>query len=55
MREALSSSAARQRGLFRKEYVTDLLDAPNASRTTLGSNALWQLGLLELWLQRIGV
>ncbi|WP_033341234.1 N-acetylglutaminylglutamine amidotransferase [Catenuloplanes japonicus] len=55
VRDALSSSAARQRGLFRKEYVTDLLDAPNAARTTLGSNALWQLGLLELWLQRIGV
>ncbi|MDR7278229.1 N-acetylglutaminylglutamine amidotransferase [Catenuloplanes atrovinosus] len=55
VRDALSSSAARRRGLFRKEYVTDLLDAPNATRTTLGSNALWQLGLLELWLQRIGV
>jgi asparagine synthase (glutamine-hydrolysing) len=55
VRDALSSSAARRRGLFRKEYVTDLLDAPNANRTTLGSNALWQLGLLELWLQRIGV
>ncbi|MFI5838500.1 N-acetylglutaminylglutamine amidotransferase [Catenuloplanes sp. NPDC051500] len=55
VRDALSAPAARQRGLFRKEYVTDLLDAPNESRTTLGSNALWQLGLLELWLQRIGV
>ncbi|GAB7037934.1 MULTISPECIES: N-acetylglutaminylglutamine amidotransferase [Catenuloplanes] len=55
VRDALSASAARQRGLFRKEYVTELLDAPNEARTTLGSNALWQLGLLELWLQRIGV
>ncbi|MDP9791890.1 asparagine synthase (glutamine-hydrolyzing) [Catenuloplanes nepalensis] len=55
VRDALSASAARRRGLFRKEYVTGLLDAPNEARTTLGSNALWQLGLLELWLQRIGV
>ncbi|GAB7047443.1 N-acetylglutaminylglutamine amidotransferase [Catenuloplanes indicus] len=55
VRDALSAPAARQRGLFRKEYVTELLDAPNETRTTLGSNALWQLGLLELWLQRIGV
>ncbi|HEX8629844.1 MAG TPA: N-acetylglutaminylglutamine amidotransferase [Catenuloplanes sp.] len=55
VRDALGASAARQRGLFRKEYVEELLAAPNAARTTLGSNALWQLGLLELWLQRTGV
>ena len=46
---------ARERGLFRKDYVEELLAAPNAPRTTLGANALWQLGLLEMWLQRIGV
>ena len=28
-----------------------MLAAPNETRTTLGSNALWQLGLLEMWLQ----
>jgi asparagine synthase (glutamine-hydrolysing) len=55
VRDALTAPAARQRGLFRKEYVDELLDSPNTQRTTLGSNALWQLGLLELWLQRMGV
>ncbi|HYN95863.1 MAG TPA: N-acetylglutaminylglutamine amidotransferase [Pilimelia sp.] len=55
VRDALSAAPARERGLFRKEYVDELLDAPNTARTTLGSNALWQLGLLELWLQRRGV
>jgi asparagine synthase (glutamine-hydrolysing) len=55
VRDALSAPAARQRGLFRKEYVEELLAAPNTQRTTLGSNALWQLALLELWFQRMGV
>ncbi len=32
-----------------------MLADPNRTRTTLGSNALWQLALLEMWLQRLGV
>ncbi|TKV61037.1 N-acetylglutaminylglutamine amidotransferase [Nakamurella flava] len=52
VREALTDPAARQRGLFRPEYVDRLLADPNSHRTTLGSNQLWQLGLLEMWLQR---
>ena len=32
-----------------------LLADPNTTRTTLGSNALWQLALLEMWLQHHGV
>ena len=51
VQEALSDPAARRRGLFRPEVVRGLLADPNASRTTLGSNALWQLALLEMWLQ----
>jgi asparagine synthase (glutamine-hydrolysing) len=31
-----------------------MLAAPNETRTTLGSNALWQLALLEMWLQQVG-
>ena len=55
VRDALTSSAARQRGLFRDETVSALLADPNTTRTQLGSNALWQLGLLEMWLQHHGV
>jgi asparagine synthase (glutamine-hydrolysing) len=54
VRESLTGPAARTRGLFRKEYVEELLAAPNTRRTTLGANALWQLALLEMWLQRFG-
>ena len=48
---ALSDPAAQQRALFRPEAVKKMLADPNTTRTTLGSNALWQLALLEMWLQ----
>jgi asparagine synthase (glutamine-hydrolysing) len=51
VRDALSSSAARNRGLYRADTVGALLAAPNETRTTLGANALWQLAVLEMWLQ----
>ena len=51
VRDALTNDAARARGLYRPEVVTRMLDAPNDKRTTLGSNALWQLAVLEMWLQ----
>jgi asparagine synthase (glutamine-hydrolysing) len=53
VREALSDPAAKRRGLFRPETVERMLREPNAIRTTLGSNALWQLALLEMWLQKV--
>jgi asparagine synthase (glutamine-hydrolysing) len=51
VRGALLSPEARARGAFRLDYVGRLLAAPNDDRTPLGSNKLWQLGILELWLQ----
>jgi asparagine synthase (glutamine-hydrolysing) len=51
VREALTDPAAKARGLFRGSAVEAMLAAPNETRTTLGSNALWQLALLEMWLQ----
>nr|WP_296064187.1 N-acetylglutaminylglutamine amidotransferase [uncultured Actinoplanes sp.] len=55
VRAALSAPAARDRGLFRPEYVDLLLADPNTPRTTLGANQLWQLALLEMWLQDKGI
>jgi asparagine synthase (glutamine-hydrolysing) len=51
VRDALTNDAARTRGLYRRETVDALLAAPNETRTTLGANALWQLAVLEMWLQ----
>ncbi len=55
VRAALTDPAARSRGLFRPAAVDALLADPNTTRTTLGSNALWQLALLEMWLQTMDV
>jgi asparagine synthase (glutamine-hydrolysing) len=54
VRDALTNNAARSRGLYRPDTVNALLAAPNDTRTTLGSNALWQLAVLEMWLQSMG-
>jgi len=51
VRDALTNDAARARGLYRREALQTLLNAPNEGRTTLGANSLWQLGVLEMWLQ----
>ena len=55
VRDALTDPQARRRGLFADTEVQRMLADPNTTRTTLGSNALWQLGLLEMWLQHHGV
>ncbi len=51
VRDALHSGPARERGLFRAEYVDRLVADPNSDLTPLRGNRLWQLGLLEMWLQ----
>ena len=51
VREALYAPEAKERCLFRASAVEALLAAPNDHLTPLRGNRLWQLGLLELWLQ----
>jgi asparagine synthase (glutamine-hydrolysing) len=51
VRDSLTNDAARNRGLYRPETLAALLAAPNDTRTVLGSNTLWQLAVLEMWLQ----
>ncbi|MEO3757382.1 N-acetylglutaminylglutamine amidotransferase [Mycobacterium sp. B14F4] len=55
VRDALSAPAAKERDLFRPEAVERLLADPNNRLTPLRGNELWQLALLELWLQRHGI
>lgn len=54
-RDALTSRAARDRGLFRKEYLDTLFAAPSEHVTPLRGSELWQVAALELWLQAQGV
>ncbi|MCP5236874.1 MAG: N-acetylglutaminylglutamine amidotransferase [Zoogloeaceae bacterium] len=51
VRDSLSSRSARERNLFRQPYVDRLLADPGAHITPLRGSKLWQLGLLEWWLQ----
>jgi asparagine synthase (glutamine-hydrolysing) len=53
VRDALLSRQARERGVFQPAFLARLLDQPNRLRSNLGVNALWQAGLLELWLQEL--
>ncbi|MGE3907215.1 MAG: asparagine synthase-related protein, partial [Reyranellaceae bacterium] len=54
-RDALTSQAARERGLFRREYVDGLVQHPGERITKLGGSELWQAALLEMWLQNHSV
>jgi asparagine synthase (glutamine-hydrolysing) len=50
--DVLSSAAARQRGVFRRDNVDEVLAAPEDHLTPLRGSKLWQIALLEYWLQR---
>jgi asparagine synthase (glutamine-hydrolysing) len=54
-KDALTNAAARQRGLFRTDYVDRLLAGPKEHITPLRGSELWQVAVLELWLQAQGV
>ncbi len=50
-KDALTSKAARERGLFRPDYLDLLFADPKSHITPLRGSELWQCALLELWLQ----
>jgi asparagine synthase (glutamine-hydrolysing) len=51
VRDALNDSRAINRGLFNRDYLDRLLDNPKDHITPLRGSKLWQVALLELWLQ----
>ena len=51
VRDALTSQAARERGMFRPEYLDGLFADPTSHITPLQGSELWQVALLEMWLQ----
>lgn len=54
-RDALTAPAARERGLFREDWLKRLFDAPADHVTRLQGSELWQAATLEMWLQAQGV
>jgi len=55
VRDVLGSQKARERGLFRQDYLDVLFDDPTAHITPLRGSELWQVSLLEMWLQSHGI
>jgi asparagine synthase (glutamine-hydrolysing) len=51
VRSFLTNETARQRQIFRTEYIDQLLLEPNKHITPLRGSKLWQVALLEMWLQ----
>lgn len=51
IKDVFASRAARERGLFKPAYVEKLLADPKAHITRLRGSKLWQIALLEMWLQ----
>jgi asparagine synthase (glutamine-hydrolysing) len=52
MRDILNSQACRERGVFQRDFIDMLLDAPEMHHTRIMGSKLWHLALLEFWLQR---
>jgi asparagine synthase (glutamine-hydrolysing) len=55
VRDALTAPAARQRGIFRADWLDTLFADPAAHITRLRGSELWQAALLEMWLQERGI
>ncbi len=55
VRDLVHSQRAKERGLFQRSYVDELLAAPDEHITPLRGSKLWQIALLELWLQQHGI
>jgi asparagine synthase (glutamine-hydrolysing) len=55
VQDALAQPAARQRELFRDDYVAALMADPKEHITPLRGSKVWQVALLELWFQQHGL
>jgi len=51
VKNILNQPAARQRNIFNSQYISMLLDDPESHITPLRGSKLWQITLLEYWLQ----
>jgi asparagine synthase (glutamine-hydrolysing) len=55
VRQALTNDAARKRALFSQPYLDTLFAQPTEHITPLRGSELWQVAVLELWLQTHGI
>lgn len=55
MQAVLSPANMKRRGLFNPASVQAMLENPSLYLTPTGGSKLWQIGLLEYWLQQQGI
>ncbi|HYD32074.1 MAG TPA: N-acetylglutaminylglutamine amidotransferase [Azospirillaceae bacterium] len=55
VRDVLNQPAAQRRNLFKRDYIYRLLAEPETHITPLRGSKLWQVALLEFWLQTHGI
>jgi asparagine synthase (glutamine-hydrolysing) len=55
VQDILSDPSAKARGLFQEGYIQELLATPKTHITPLRGSKLWQVSLLEFWLQTHGL
>jgi len=55
VQSALDRREARERGLFREDYLQRLMQNPKEHITPLRGSKVWQIALLELWFQQHGI
>ena len=55
MRSLLDSQACRERGLFERSYINQVIANPEKHLTRIQGSKLWHMALLEMWLQGQGL
>jgi asparagine synthase (glutamine-hydrolysing) len=55
VRDTLDTQMARSRGLFRRGALEQMLKEPDSHITPLRGSKVWQIALLEAWLQMQGI
>ncbi|MDB5581875.1 MAG: putative asparagine synthetase [Bradyrhizobium sp.] len=55
VRDIFSQSAAKNRGIYRRDFIDHMLAEPEAEMSPKGHSRLWQAALLEGWLQTHGI
>jgi asparagine synthase (glutamine-hydrolysing) len=55
VRDTVDTPAARSRGLFRRDELDRMLQSPDSHITPLRGSKVWQIALLEAWLQMQGI
>ena len=53
LEDTLTARKVKERGLFNSDYVNTLFKNPDKHLTPTGASKLWQIGLLEYWLQQL--